>query len=318
MSGQHRLYSALQMSATASLAAENNKTSPQLIIALLLVWVVWGSTYNAIKVAVGAVPPLLMMGMRFLAAGAILYPILRLRGTPNPTRKQWLQLGSLGAIMLGSGSGAVAFASQWVSSGLSATVIATSPIWFAIIAGLMGKWPNKLEWLGIIIGFSGAVMLNLFEGELRGNFWAALALFLGPIGWVSGSLLSQKVNRDATARGETVPSGPMNSAMQLICGGVLLVLLSLLRGEQITWPIPISAILAWAYLVIFGSLIAFSAYIYTLRRARPALVSSYAFVNPIVATAIGVGLQGERLSPISMVAMAIVLVGVLFITLARR
>lgn len=306
------------MSATASLNVENNKLTPQLIIALLLVWVVWGSTYNAIRVAVGVVPPLLMMGARFLAAGAILYPILRLRGTPNPTRKQWLQLGSLGALMLGSGSGAVAFASQWVSSGLSATVIATSPIWFAIISGLMGKWPNKLEWLGIIIGFAGAVMLNLFEGELRGNVVAALALFLGPIGWVGGSLLSQKVNRDATARGETVPSGPMNSAMQLICGGILLLALSQVRGERISGPIPLSAFLAWAYLVIFGSLIAFSAYIYTLRRARPALVSSYAFVNPIVATAIGVGLQGEHLSPISMAAMAIVLLGVICITLARR
>ncbi|MCW1967468.1 MAG: drug/metabolite exporter YedA [Anaerolineae bacterium] len=306
------------MSATASLNVENNKLTPQLIIALLLVWVLWGSTYNAIKVAVGAVPPLMMMGARFLAAGAILYPFLRLRGTPNPTRKQWLQLGSLGALMLGSGSGAVAFASQWVSSGLSATVIATSPIWFAIISGLMGKWPNKLEWLGIIIGFAGAVMLNVFEGELRGNFVAALALFLGPIGWVGGSLLSQKVNRDATANGETVPSGPMNSAMQLICGGILLLVLSQVRGERINGPIPIGAILAWGYLVVFGSLIAFSAYIYTLRRARPALVSSYAFVNPIVATTIGVGLQGEQLSPISMVAMAIVLLGVVCITLARR
>jgi drug/metabolite transporter (DMT)-like permease len=153
---------------------------------------------------------------------------------------------------------------------------------------------------------------------LRANVWAALALFLGPIGWSGGSILSQKMGRDAVFRGEALPSGPMTTAIQLICSGTVLIVLGFVRGEQLLFPIPFSVVLAWVYLVIMGSLIAFSAYVYTLQHARPALVSSYAFVNPIVAIVIGYLLLGEVVSIISMIAMMIVLLGIVFITLGKR
>jgi drug/metabolite transporter (DMT)-like permease len=209
--------------------------------------------------------------------------------------------------MLGGGMGGVAFAEQWVSSSLAAALVATAPLWIAIFSGLNGQWPSRLEWAGIVIGFGGVMLLNL-EGEMRANPLGALAMLLSPIFWATGSVLSRRLK---------LSEGAMGTATEMLTGGPVLLLMSLLNREN---PIPMSgsAFGAWFYLVTFGSLIAFSAYMYLIRTVRPALAISYAYVNPVVALALGMALLNERVTSVGLVGIAVILVGVIFITVVRQ
>ncbi|PZR79379.1 MAG: hypothetical protein DLM65_10845, partial [Candidatus Aeolococcus gillhamiae] len=149
-----------------------------IIVALLIVYVIWGSTYLAIRIALEGFPPFLMAAARFLIAGAVLYAILRLRGTPNPTRAQWRGAGLVGALLLLGGNGGVTFAEQWIPSGVAALAVATVPVWTAIFAVIWGQRPGRLEWLGVGVGFVGVVLLN-FDGNMQANpFGAAVVLLL--------------------------------------------------------------------------------------------------------------------------------------------
>lgn len=276
--------------------------------ALGLLYVIWGSTYLAIAVALEGFPPFLMGGIRFLVAGALLYPLLRLRGTPAPTGAQWRGAAIVGTFLLLGGNGGVAFAEQWVASGVAAVVIATTPIWTGLFAGFWGRWPNRLEWAGLVLGLAGVVLLNL-GADLRAAPVGAVALILAAVSWALGSAWSRHL---------PMPSGLMAVAAQLLVAGAAMVVVGLGAGERLTALPSARALAAFAYLVVVGSWVGYSAYIYLLGRVRPALATSYAYVNPVVAVALGALLAGERITGTTVVSMVVILSGVGLVLLGRQ
>jgi drug/metabolite transporter (DMT)-like permease len=283
------------------------------LIALLIVYVVWGSTYFAIRIGLESFPPLLMIALRFLVAGALLFGFMKWRGAANPTPAQWRDGAIVGVLLLGGGTGFVAIAEQTVASGLTAVFIAVTPLLFALWSGWFGHWPTRREWIGIAIGFAGVLLLASGAG-LSGSPLSALTLLCAVICWSLGSVLSQKKLKAAP--------GPMGFASEMIAGGVFLLVVGLLKGEALSLELLAQASwqawLAWFYLVTIGSLVAFSAYMYTLARVSPALASSYAYVNPVIAVALGVWLGGEIVSTRELLAMAVILVSVMLLTTTPR
>ncbi len=279
-----------------------------IVFSLFSLYLIWGSTYLGMRISLEGFPPFLLSGIRFLIAGGILYAVLRLRGVPSPGRKEWAAAIVLGALLLVGGNGGVVFAEQWVASGLAALGIAAVPLWAALFFGLWGRWPRRLEWLGLGLGFAGVVLLNL-ENGLRAAPIGAIALLIAPMCWAFGSALSQHLPQ---------PKGLMGSAAQMLAGGVILIPLSLVLREGMPHVHTIRPILAMAFLILFGSLVAFSAYGYLLRNARPALATSYAYVNPMVAVALGVGFAGEHITLVGLLAMLIILSGVGLVSLGRQ
>jgi len=274
-------------------------------LALLALYLIWGSTYLGIRIAIESIPPLLMMGIRFIVAGGILYLFLRLRGVPNPSRSQWLGSTAVGILLIGGGMGGVATAEQWVPSSVAAVCIATAPLWISLFAGLWGRWPVRFEWIGLGLGFVGVVLLNLGSG-LWANPFGAIILLISPICWAFGSAWSHHLQ---------IPSGLMASAAQMLIGGVFVAIMGLILGQRITSMPGVPSLLALLYMIIFGSLIAFSAYGYVLRNVRSALATSYAYVNPVVAVCLGVMLAGESITVLTIVAMVVILIGVALISL---
>lgn len=278
------------------------------IVALVAVYLVWGSTYLGMRVALQGFAPLMMGGIRFLVAGSVLYLALRMRGAPSPTRAEWRGAAVVGALLLGVGNGGVGFAEQWVTSSLAALAVGATAIWAALFAGLLGRWPGRLEWMGLALGFAGLILLNL-EGNMRASPLGAVILLVAPMGWALGSVLSPRL---------TLPRGLMGSAAEMLVGGALLMTGSVLRGEHFHAMPSLHALLALAYLMVFGSLVAFSAYAYLLRHVRPALAISYAYVNPAIAVLLGVGLAGDRISATGLLAMPVILAGVVLVLLGRE
>ena len=279
-----------------------------IVFSLFSLYLIWGSTYLGMRIALEGFPPFLLAGIRFLIAGGILYAVLRLRGVPSPSRKEWAAAIVLGALLLVGGNGGVVFAEQWVASGLAALGIAVVPLWAALFFGLWGRWPRRLEWLGLGLGFAGVVLLNL-ENGLRAAPIGAIALIIAPMCWAFGSAWSQHLPQ---------PKGLMGSAAQMLAGGVILIPLSLVLREGMPHVHTLRPILAMAFLILFGSLVAFSAYGYLLRNARPVLATSYAYVNPVVAVALGVGFAGEHITLVGLLAMLIILSAVGLVSLGRQ
>ena len=277
------------------------------ILALLAVYVIWGSTYLGIRIALEGFAPFQMIGLRFLMAGTVLYAVLRWRGAPAPTRSQWVASAWVGGLLLVGGTGAVAFAEQWVASGLAAVWIATMPLWAAFFAGLFGRWPRRREWIGLGLGLVGVTLLNT-EGNLQANPVGMIALTVATISWAFGSVWSRRL---------PLPSGLMASAAEMLIAGALLVPLSLLFGEPMPGPTARS-VLALAYLTVFGSLVAFSAYGYLLRSVKPTIATSYAYVNPVVAVVLGIALACEPIGPNGVIAMLAILAGVALVALNRE
>lgn len=284
---------------------ETSRTT--IIIALIAVYLSWGSTYLAIRIALSDLPPFFMMGIRFFLVGVGFYLFLRLKGTPNPSLREWWWSAVIGTFLMLGGSAGVAYAEQWVSSGLAALVIATTPLWTVLFAGIWGRWPNRLEWAGLLVGLAGIVVLNL-AGDLRASPLGATALILAAMSWAFGSALSQNVS---------LPKGMMAGAAQMITGGAVVLGVSLLIGEHIAMP-GWKSVGAIIYLAIFGSLVGFTAYMYLLRRVRPALATSYAFINPIIAVSLGIWLLNEKIAGTEAAAMAIIVAGVILVVLGQR
>lgn len=277
-------------------------------IALLSLYFVWGSTYLAIRVAVATYPPFLMAAIRFLCAGAALYAFLRWRGMRAPTRAQWINSALTGVMLLGFGNGLVCYAEQSVASGLAAVAVASMPLFAAVFGGLYGHWPRRLEWLGLGVGFAGVILLNL-GGSMGGAPLGALALVVAAASWAFGSVWSKR--RD-------MPPAAMNTAAQMLTGGAALLIFALIFGERLPVAPPLSATLAIVYLAIAGSLVGFSAYLYLLNTVRPALATSYAYVNPPVAVLVGALFGGEIVHSFDLVAMMVILAGVALIALAHE
>lgn len=303
----NKLAAAQSDAVSAYAAVDTSRERLWIVLSLLSLYLIWGSTYFAIRIAVQSIPPLLMAGVRFLTAGVILYTILRARGAANPTRQQWKGSAIVGLFLGVGGMGGVAFAEQWVSSSVTAFCIATTPLWISLFSGLFGRWPSRTEWIGLIVGLIGVVFLNIGN-----NLWAtplsAVILILSPMSWAFGSALSRRL---------TLPVGLMDSAAQMLAGGAALVLLGLIVGERPTGILPWQALVAVAYLILVGSLIAYTAYGYLLRRVRPTLATSYAYVNPLVAVCLGVAFGGENVTPVGIVGMIVILTGVVLVSLAR-
>ncbi|PTT65386.1 drug/metabolite exporter YedA [Stenotrophomonas sp. HMWF003] len=279
------------------------------VLALLLVYVVWGSTYLGIRLALegGALPLTMVSGARFIIAGSLMYAVLRWRGMAAPTRRQWRNLAIMGLTMLVLGNGMVVLAERTVSSGLAATAVASVPLWMALFGAMRGTHASRGEWLGIAIGFLGVVWLNA-GSSLTASPQGLILLLIAPIGWAFGSVW---------ARGLDLPNPFMTAAGQMLCGGVMLVALGVATGERpTTWP-SINGLLAVAYLCMFGSIVAFTAYVWLLHNVRPALAASYAYVNPVIAVMLGALIGHERFGLHDIAAMVVILVGVLVLTLAR-
>ena len=277
-------------------------------VALFSLYIIWGTTYLAMKIGLEGFPPFMLSGIRFLVASCILYPFLRIRGAEAPTRSQWIGATLIGVLLLMGGNGGVIFAEQWVASGLASLGIAAVPLWAALFSGLFGRWPTRTEWLGLGLGFLGVIFLNL-ENGLSASLIGGIALLIAPMSWAFGSIWSQHL---------PLPKGLMASAAQMLSGGVLLILLSLIVGERITTLPGPRPFLALAFLIIFGSLIAFTAYGYLLRKVRPALATSYAYVNPVVAVGLGIGFAGEKITLLGILAMLTILSGVGLVSLKRQ
>jgi drug/metabolite transporter (DMT)-like permease len=276
--------------------------------ALLACYIVWGSTYLAIRYALVSFPPFFQMGTRFLTAGLLLMVFMLLRGEKLPTVSQWRNALIVGSLMLAGGMGLTATATQTIGSGLVATFIAVVPMMVSGWGLLWGKRPTRLELEGMAVGLAGVVLLA------QGRSFNASTVGLMAIG---GACLMWSLGSVLQTTKLPLAAGPMGFASEMLCGGAVLMLISMILGEQYSWPAQPIAALAWAYLVVFGSLVAFSAYLYLLANASPALATSYAFVNPVIALFLGVVLAGEVVSQSEWLASGIILAGVLLIFAAK-
>jgi len=278
----------------------NDQHKLLVVLALGALYFIWGSTFLAMRFAMESFPPFLMGAVRFIVAGALLYGWLRWRGVAAPDRKQWLGAAIVGILLLAVGNGGVAYAQQTVSSGVAALTIATVPLWAAIFASFWNEKPHAREWLGVIVGTAGIVILNLGH-NLQASPIGALVLLLAAASWAFGSLWGKHLS---------MPTGAMASATQMLAGGAVLLMASFAGGE--TWPAETSTKSVWAilYLILFGSFVAYSAYLFLLKHVRPALATSYAFVNPVVAMFLGAVFADEVIGRPEYVALIIILVGV--------
>ena len=286
-----------------------DKNKPLLIVlALFCTYFIWGSTYLAIRFGIESFPPFLMAGLRFTVAGVILYIVMRLLGRPNPTKKEWLGATAIGILLPAVGNGTVCYVQQTVSSSTAALSIATAPIWMAIFSSLWGHQITVKEWVGIAVGLVGIILLNL-GGSLHGDVISAFLLILAAASWAFGSVWSKHL---------AMPSGLMAPATQMLAGGVALMLMSSLQGEA--WPQAISN-KSWGamlFLVLLGSLVAYSAYQYLLKTVRPLVATSNTFVNPVVAFALGVWFANEHVDINEYIALAIILIGVFLVLTASN
>lgn len=321
------------MSADASVLSESHgsdvaplraqRFAPMWLVlsAFAAVYVIWGSTYLGIRIAIGSIPPLLMAGSRFLMAGVVLYLFMRLRGGPRPHATHWRNAAIIGALLLLVGNGAVSLAQKTVPSGIAALMVAATPLWVILIEWLRrgGTRPSLLILAGLAAGFAGVALIVLTKdttGQRLIDPIGTVLLLVAPLCWAAGSVFS----RHASQTGSPL----QDVAMQMIAGGTLLLLVGLALGEgQHFDPASITSAsaIAFVYLMLFGSLIGYTAYAWLLQVSTPARVSTYAYVNPLVAVFLGRIVLNEPLPHTLVVAGALILAAVLLITVrsqARR
>ena len=289
----------------------------KILLAFAAIYLIWGSTYLAIRVAIETLPPFLMAGTRFVLAGLPFYLWLRWRGHAAPAREHWISATVLGSLMMFGGNGLVTWSEQFVPSSIAAVIITTVPLWMTLLDRIVYR-SGPLGWtrlLGLGMGFVGVGILmapTASEAD-RVNLIGGAALVFAALFWAIGSLHSRRAR---------VPDSPlMAAAMQMTCGGAAMVLTGTLVGE---WrrldlgQVSGASVLAMGYLVVFGSIVALSAYVWLLRVVPASAVSTYAFVNPVVAVLLGWSLGGEHLGPRALIASALVVGAVGLILGARR
>lgn len=274
-----------------------------ILLALGSVYLVWGSTYLAIRITLESYPPLMTAGTRFIVAGVLLFGYLKLIGVPTPSGREWSASAVIGTLLLLGGNGGVVYAEQWVSSGIAATVIATTPIWMVIFSHAFGKHSSRAEWIGVVIGFAGVALLCM-RGELEAHPRGAAALIMASMFWSFGSAWSRHL---------PLPKGIMAGAAQMITGGMAMLATGMLLGEHPPAMLSLRASLAVIYLIVFGSLVGFTSYLYLLQRVSPALATSYGYINPAVAVILGIVLGGEAFTAREFSAMAVILAGVVLV-----
>jgi drug/metabolite transporter (DMT)-like permease len=298
-------------------AAAGGPTRLGLLAAFAAIYLIWGSTYLAIRFAIETLPPFLMTGARFLAAGSLLYGWMRLRGAPRPALSHWAVAAIVGTGMLVFGVGGVSWAEQRVPSGAAALIVAVGPLWMVLIDWLFygGERPDLKVLVGILLGFAGVAILVGPE-QLAGAGQIDLAgtgvILWGTLAWSFASLYTRK--------GHLPDSPAQATGMEMLAGGVILVLVGSAFGEWRSLEVgevSLRSALALAYLTVLGSIIALSAYLWLLKVSTPARVITHAYVNPIVAVFLGWALAAEPLSPRVLVASAVIIAGVLVIVSRR-
>lgn len=284
-------------------------------LALATVYVVWGSTYLGIKFAVEHIPPLLMAGVRFLIAGLVLYVIVRPRAAAPPTAREWASTALIGSLLLIGGNGPVCWAETFVPSGVTALIVGTAPLWFAALDWLLFRGPRPTAPLvaALAAGLLGIYLISRGDTSGRISIAGVGALMAACFFWSLGSLLSRRL---------PMPKATMlGSAMQMICAGAALVLLAASQGQldDVAWgELPPSALWSMVYLIVVGSLIGFSAYVWLLGVCPPAIVSTYAYVNPLVAVALGAWLGDEPITWRLLAGAAVIVGSVVVITTQSR
>ena len=270
----------------------------RLWLALLLVYVVWGTTYFGLSVALKTMPPLFMNTSRFLAAGLLMLALARWQGTALPTVRQWRNSALVGGLMVLLAMNLVGFAQKLgIGSGLMATVVATMPMWLTLWTRVGGEPVRRSSWVALCLGVAGALLLAL-EGDFSATWLGALLAFGAPLCWSLGSYASRKLD---------LPSGAMAPAAQWLTGGLLGLWPTLAFEGFAAWSgTNLSSWLAWAYLLVMGTLVALNAYLWLLKNASPTLAGSYSFVNPAVALVVGVWLGNESLTGWVYVALPLI------------
>lgn len=294
-----------------------NKTKWLIPLAFLSVYLFWGGTYLGMKFALVSFPPFIMAGIRHTTAGLILATIAFLRKEKFPTKKEILNAGIVGSLLLLFGNGLVAYAEMRVPSSIASLIIASVPLWISGLNWVSGdkKKPSLLEFFGLFLGFSG-IMVLAFQGSnsnLNIDILGIGLLLVASLSWSLGSLYSKRSNMPK--------SSFFNVSFQMLTGGILLLIFSTLLGEYRLFnvnQITNQSIYAMLYLIIFGSIIAYSAYIWLFKNVNPTLASTYAFVNPVVALILGWSLANEVLGPQAMIASVLIIGAVIIITLSKR
>lgn len=283
------------------------------LAAFAAVYVIWGSTYLAIAFAIESIPPFVALGTRFGAAGLVLYAWMRLRGHANPRRRELINAAFVGALTAGVGTGTVAWAEQHLATGVVALLVSFVPIWMVLLdwKWLGGGAPSRQVIAGLVLGIAGIIVLvgpEMRAGGIDTDVIAIGLVLLGSMSWSIGSLQGKRVR---------MPSNPfISSAIQMVGGALLLIVTGVLTGETRTLDlarVSMSSAVGWSYLVVFGSVIAFSAYVWLMNNASPKQVSSYAYVNPIVAVFLGWLLADEVVDAVMVVAVALLISAVVLV-----
>jgi drug/metabolite transporter (DMT)-like permease len=297
---------------------ETASPNPLLVlIALLTVYVIWGSTYLGIRLAIASIPPFFMAGTRYLAAGGAMFLFALFRGAKMPSLVEWRDALMVGGCLLLVGNGGVTFAEQYVPSGTAALLVATVPVFLTIFAwaAKLGPRPSGMVSIGLLLGLLGVSILSrpgthsaLSPADQFNWYTGIVVLLISAAVWAAGSLYSRKAAR---------PLSPIvGVGIQMICGGALLLLVSVSTGEagRFDWSrVTAESSLAWLYIVVFGAIIAFTAYIWLARVCSPALLGTYAFVNPVVAVLLGWAIAGEALDSRTISGAAVIVVAVVII-----
>ena len=269
--------------------------------ALLIVYLVWGTTYFALGVAMQSLPPVLMNGARFVLAGVLMLGIARWQGQAWPTAAQWRASALIGGLMAFAAMALVVLAQKaGIGSGLMATVVTTMPMWLALWTRWGGERVPLTSWIGLVLGASGALLLAL-EGDFSTTLLGSLCAFGAPLAWSLGSYASRRL---------ALPPPAMASAAQWLLGGLLGLVVACLwepSARTVVWQqVSLASALAWLYLVVMGTMVTLNAYLWLLKNTSAALAGSYSFVNPVVALCVGVWLGGERLTGWVFVAMPVI------------
>jgi drug/metabolite transporter (DMT)-like permease len=284
-----------------------DKIKPRVFLAMAALYAVWGSVFLANRFSLESFPPFALNAVRFLSAGVVLYFFLRFKGEGRMSFRGWMESFLVGGLLFIGGAGLLCVGQQWVASGLSATLIATVPLWTVLFAGIWEKLPSKMEWAGLALGLAGVALMNMEKG-ISGHPLGALAIIGAAVSWGLGSILN---NRFQELR------RPIASATEMVAGGILLLAVSLALGEKISLPLTHKAVIGMFHLVVFASIIGFTIYRFLLRTVRPALATSYALANPVTATILGSLFAAETISAIALAAMAVILAGVALVFRAR-
>lgn len=299
----------------SNVSIQTNKNQViKIVLAFAAIYIIWGTTYLGIRIAVETIPPFLMAGVRFLLAGLLAFVFLRMRGVPVPTRLQWRSAAIIGAFLLVGGNGFVTWAEQEVPSGIAALVVAAVPLWITLFDWLIFKGikPGKKTVFGLILGFLGIGLLigpNQFGGTAAISFASLFILFMANVLWSLGSLYSRQANLPENAF--------MATAAEMLTGGFLLVIAGLLTGETARLnlaEISTRSLAAMAYLTVFGSIVAFTAYVWLLKNVQASKVATYTYVNPVIAVFLGWLVLSETITPQMFVAIPSIIVAVVLIT----